>query len=222
MTANPFDTPSAIRYERAKTAMNREPNTIPEQELLSRIICGDMIGYETMFLRYYPTFFAFVRGMTKESALAEDITQNVFMKVWLNREKLDSTKSLKNYLFVLAKHEVYNHFRSKMRYSVPLGDVLASIEHGVMVGTRHGNETEDRIALTDTAAIIESIVDKMPPRRQRVFRMSRGENMPSSEIASELNLSVRTVEKHLELAVRELRTYLNIISMLALFWNLLP
>ncbi len=61
-----------------------------EEELLRQLIRGDIAGYEVLFHKYYPTFFAFIKGMTKETAVAEDIAQNIFMKVWLNREKLDA------------------------------------------------------------------------------------------------------------------------------------
>ena len=85
------------------TFVNCDPQ---EQDLLRQLIGGDIAGYEVLFHKYYPTFFAFIKGMTKETAVAEDIAQNIFMKVWLNREKLDAAKSIRNYLFVLAKHEI--------------------------------------------------------------------------------------------------------------------
>ena len=53
-----------------------------EEELLRQLIRGDIAGYEVLFHKYYPTFFAFIKGMTKETVVAEDITQNIFMKVW--------------------------------------------------------------------------------------------------------------------------------------------
>ena len=95
-----------------------------EEELLRQLIRGDIAGYEVLFHKYYPTFFAFIKGMTKETAVAEDIAQNIFMKVWLNREKLDAAKSIRNYLFVLAKHEIYNYFREG-RFPPPLLSVCA-------------------------------------------------------------------------------------------------
>ena len=74
----------------------------------------------------------------------------------------------------------------------------------------------------ETAEQVETIVGKMPPQRQQIFRMSRFEHMPSREIAEQLNLSVRTVDKHLELALKELRKYLNIIPAIIVFLDILP
>lgn len=99
-----------------------------EEELLRQLIRGDIAGYEVLFHKYYPTFFAFIKGMTKETVVAEDITQNIFMKVWLNRERLDAAKSIRNYLFVLAKHEIYNYFRTKSRTFTTLKEAIVQAE----------------------------------------------------------------------------------------------
>lgn len=84
------------------------------------------------------------------------------------------------------------------------------------------NEIEEKLDLAETAEQVEAIVGKMPPQRQQIFRMSRFEHMPSREIAEQLNLSVRTVDKHLELALKELRKYLNIIPAIIVFLDILP
>lgn len=200
------------------TFVNCDPQ---EQDLLRQLIRGDIAGYEVLFHKYYPTFFAFIKGMTKETAVAEDIAQNIFMKVWLNREKLDAAKSIRNYLFVLAKHEIYNYFRTKSRTFTTLKEAIAQTESkGGNLPSR--NEIEEKLDLAETAEQVETIVGKMPPQRQQIFRMSRFEHMPSREIAEQLNLSVRTVDKHLELALKELRKYLNIIPAIIVFLDILP
>ena len=197
------------------TFVNCDPQ---EQDLLRQLIRGDIAGYEVLFHKYYPTFFAFIKGMTKETAVAEDIAQNIFMKVWLNREKLDAAKSIRNYLFVLAKHEIYNYFRTKSRTFTTLKEAIAQTE------SKGGGKPAfaEKLDLAETAEQVETIVGKMPPQRQQIFRMSRFEHMPSREIAEQLNLSVRTVDKHLELALKELRKYLNIIPAIIVFLDILP
>ena len=202
------------------TFVNCDPQ---EQDLLRQLIRGDIAGYEVLFHKYYPTFFAFIKGMTKETAVAEDIAQNIIMKVWLNREKLDAAKSIRNYLFVLAKHEIYNYFRTKSRTFTTLKEAIAQTESKGGGGTLPSrNEIEEKLDLAETAEQVEIIVGKMPPQRQQIFRMSRFEHMPSREIAEQLNLSVRTVDKHLELALKELRKYLNIIPAIIVFLDILP
>ena len=150
------------------TFVNCDPQ---EQDLLRQLIRGDIAGYEVLFHKYYPTFFAFIKGMTKETAVAEDIAQT----------------------------------ESKGGGNLP-----------------SRNEIEEKLDLAETAEQVEIIVGKMPPQRQQIFRMSRFEHMPSREIAEQLNLSVRTVDKHLELALKELRKYLNVIPAIIVFLDILP
>ena len=95
-----------------------------EQLLLRQLREGDMGSYETLFHRYYPTFFAFARGMLKDAGAAEDIIQNVFMKIWIHREALDETMSIKNYIYVLSKREVFNYLRAKYNTSGKSGALL--------------------------------------------------------------------------------------------------
>lgn len=180
--------------------MEKESNREPENDsqLTGRLTEGDLESYRILFYRYYPTVLAFVRGMIKDLWTSEDIAQNIFMKVWLNREKLNKDQSIKNYLFVLAKHEVYNHFRSKQSKMVLLGELISDTRATSV-------DTEQQLNATQLSENVDRAIAHMPQQRQRVFRMSRQEYLSNGEIATRLGLSVKTVDKHIELALRELR-----------------
>lgn len=197
-------------------------STPEEQALLSRLIRGEIKAYEELFHRYYPTFQAFVRGILKDTFAADDIAQNIFLKVWINRERLDPNKSIRNYLFVLAKHEVYNQLRTRTRNFTSLQEVDNRTLHQAESAFPPGNEIEQMVDLHQTAERIEAIIVGMPPKRQEVFRLSRFEHLSNKEIAERMSLSVRTVDKHLELAIRELRRHLDVIPALILFFDILP
>ena len=149
-----------------------------DSSLISAVKKGDKGAYEQLFVRYYPTLLRFIHGMLKDNHMAEDIAQNIFMKLWIHREKLDSTQSLKNYLFVLAKHEIFNIFKAKRTTMLSLLPQLndLSIKH----------------------------ISTTPPPPQLIFRMSRCEHLSNREIAERLGLSVRSVDKHIELALKDL------------------
>ena len=114
------------------------------------------------------------------------------------------------------------HFRTKSRTFTTLKEAIAQTESKGGGNLPSRNEIEEKLDLAETAEQVETIVGKMPPQRQQIFRMSRFEHMPSREIAEQLNLSVRTVDKHLELALKELRKYLNIIPAIIVFLDILP
>lgn len=172
-------------------------NEPTEKDLILRLKSGDIGSYELLFRRYYPTFFSFVFSMVKNRHTTEDIVQNVFMKVWLHRDTLNENLSMHNFLYVLSKREVLNHFRSKYNL-VHLSD--KPLETGRTV-----NDVEERCAVSELDAMLQRIVECMPEKRRQVFVMSRMQHLTNREIAERLNLSVRTVDHHIELALKEIR-----------------
>ncbi len=172
-----------------------------ERNLLEGLIKGDMSSFRVLFDEKYTLFYAFINGMVKNSCIAEDIAQNIFMKVWINREKLDPHQSLHNYLYVLAKNEVRDHFRLK-----------SSTKHQEI-------QEEDRVFIQDFEGAMDVelmkervsvAVSEMPDQRRKVYLLSREQMLTNKEIAEKLNLSVRTVERHVLLALKDIRTYLSV------------
>lgn len=172
-----------------------------EQLLLRQLREGDMVSYEILFHRYYSTFFAFVKGILKDEGAAEDIIQNVFMKIWIHREALVETMSIKNYIYVLSKREIFNHLRAKYNTSVVLTEDMITLEHSSV-----HEETRDYRELCE---VVQNVIDAMPPKRKSVFCLSRFKSLTNQEIADKLGISIRTVEKHIELALRTFKEQLG-------------
>ena len=172
-----------------KFTFGRQQN---DSELISAIIRGDVGAYEQLFVRYYPTLLHFIRGMLKDDHMSEDIAQNIFMKLWIHREKLDSTQSVKN-----------NIFKAKRTTMLSLLPQLSDRD----VADR-GASAEEQYNYTELNALLMQGISKMPPQRQLIFRMSRYEHLSNREIAERLGLSVRTVDKHIELALKDLHSSL--------------
>ena len=175
-----------------------------DSSLISAVKKGDKGAYEQLFVRYYPTLLRFIHGMLKDNHMAEDIAQNIFMKLWIHREKLDSTQSLKNYLFVLAKHEIFNIFKAKRTTMLSLLPQLndRDIED-------RGYSIEEQYNYAELNELLIQNISKMPPQRQLIFRMSRCEHLSNREIAERLGLSVRSVDKHIELALKDLHNSIS-------------
>ena len=174
---------------------------IEEQLLLRQLREGDMASYEILFHRYYPTFFAFAKGMLKDEGAAEDIIQNVFMKIWIHREALVETMSIKNYIYVLSKREVFNHLRAKYNTHVVLTEDMMTLEHP----SEHEETQSDYRELREA---VQNVI-AMPPKRKSVFCLSRFKSLTNQEIADKLGISIRTVEKHIELALRTFKEQLG-------------
>lgn len=174
-----------------------------DKEITAGIINGDIEAYRKLFLKYYPTLLCFIRGFLKNIVSAEDVAQNIFMKVWMNRSALDERKSIKNYLFVMARNEVFNALKSAYRMSVELreeiGEDMAEVEES----------TDNDMNCSELDLNFRKEISRMPQKRREVFIMSRYCNLSNQEIADRLRISVRTVEKHIEVALKDLRKSLN-------------
>lgn len=168
--------------------------------LLADLLSGGAAvhAFECIFHKYYPMVFGFIRGMLKDEGMAEDVAQNIFMKLWINRSRLSKDTSLRNYLCVMARNEALNILKSKRASSIVL-------QPDVQEPKVHEPAVEDWYSFVETNARLHSDIESMPPQRRTIFKMSRYENLSNIEIAIRLNLSVRTVEKHIELALRDLR-----------------
>lgn len=163
-----------------------------EKELTESIKKGNTAAYRQLFLQYYVIILRFLERLVGESA--SDIAQDIFMKVWINRQRLDPDKSIKSYLYVLAKNEALNHIKRSGRYSDgSINEDLPSCEN-----------IEQKVEYIELRTALENRIEAMPPKRKLIFRMSRYSQMSNQEIADTLNLSVRTVEKHLELARKDI------------------
>ncbi len=176
---------------------------ISDTKAVGQLIKGNVSAYEFLFRKYYGTVYCFVRNMLKDRSAAEDIAQNIFMRIWLNRASLHPDKPIKHLLFVMAKNEALDVLKSKYSKSALLSTDVhdKELENG---------DADKRVMMLETASGIKDIIAKLPPQRRTVFVLSRYNNLSNKEIAGRLGLSVRTVEKHLELALRELRKALHL------------
>ena len=160
-----------------------------------------------------PTFFAFAKGMLKDAGAAEDIIQNVFMKIWIHREALDETMSIKNYIYVLSKREVFNYLRAKYNTHVVLTEDMMTLE-------RPSSIDEPTTDYRELREAVQSVINTMPPKRRSVFCLSRFKSLTNQEIADKLGISIRTVEKHIELALRTFKEQLGSFFALFVGWFL--
>ena len=160
---------------------------------------GDKKAYETMFRRFYPKVHRFVAMLLKNEDDADDVSQLIFLKVWNKREK-----------FILAKYTVINYISSK--HIIPIDiDSLPD---------RYANESSphDDVVAKDTQLLIDMVVESMPQQRQMIYRMSREQHLKNEEIAQRLGIQKKTVENHLNLALKEIKKALYLMILLPWHW----
>ena len=172
--------------------------------IADRIKAGDAGAFRSLFRLHYPSLLAFTEGFVKDRDVAEDIVQNVFMKIWVYRGSLDVSRPLRGYLYLLCRREMCNWFRRE----VTLQRFVVGMQREEVEKLAQP-EAVDATELEQLSQLAEKLIGQMPPKRRDVFVLSRREGLSIEEIAERLNISPRTVNKHIQLALRSMRAQLS-------------
>jgi len=185
-------------------------NPAEEQNILEAIRLNDRQAFEKIFRDSYKPLKAYAFRFVNDLATAENMVQDVFLKLWQNRHNLVITTSLVHYLFRSVRNHSLNHLE---KTRVRTGYLRMQLEKT--------QDEEDFSAFYPEIGLlekIESAISALPPKRQEIFRLAREEGLKYREIADQLNLSVKTVEAQMTLALRQLRESLKEYHHLVLFF----
>lgn len=167
---------------------------------------GDRSAFRDIFILFYPKVRTFVSRLIPDSDEAKDVAQSIFIRIWLNRERFTEVKNFDAYIFTLSKHTVLNHLDKARRKQDRQEDGTDEIYDLAL--------PSDKLEMLDMKRRIDNAVEEMPPQRKQVFTMSRILGMKNGEIADRLNLSKKTVENHINLALKEIRKKLPVLFLL--------
>lgn len=186
-------------------------NTDYEKILTEKISMGEEGAFRALFNIYYPKVLAFITCIVKEQSDAEDIAQDIFVKIWERREMLpDHVTSLTGYIYRMSRNAALN----KLRRSANLQYVSELDQHASDYSeSASGTEIENEYYAREKALFIRLVVNRMPKQRRLIFEMSRYHGLDNQSIADILHISKKTVENHLSLALKELRKALAIFAM---------
>lgn len=158
-------------------------------------------GFEILYKEYFEPLCAFVFGVLKDYDASEEIVQNLFVKLWIKRNRIPINTSVKSYLYQAAKNASLNlisHIKVKEKYKQYNQEVIVSSEGNFT------NPAEEN----DLSNTVQQAIDKLPTKRKEIFLMSRNEGLKNREIAEHLNISIKTVENQMGKALSTLRTEL--------------
>jgi RNA polymerase sigma-70 factor (family 1) len=167
--------------------------------LLLNIAAGDAKAFRQIFDCYSPKIFHFALKLTHSRAMAEEIVQEIFMKVWNNREKLSEIEFFPSYLYTITKNYSFNVLKRIAIEASANAKLVARLP-------LHHSETEERIICTDYENLLGRIVDNLPPQQKKVYSLCHQEGLKYEEAAERLNISRLTVKTHMQSALRTIKS----------------
>ena len=158
---------------------------------------GSRAAFDALYNQFVGKVHNFIKNISGDSALAEDITQEVFIKLWRRREELDPTLNIESWLFVCARNLFLNeirHRRHQDAFATEIKRVVSPVEESTM----------EQVLFHLTEKALADMVREMPPQRQKIFVLSKVRGLSAAEIASLMSISERTVENHLYQARKQM------------------
>jgi len=173
-----------------------------ERECLIALAAGDFNAFSVLYEKHRRALYFFALKLSKDTHKAEELVQSVFVTVWETRQTVDPEKSFGAYLFTIAHNRFYDMLRRRI------------IENCYADYVRHQNsqvandlekQTEDR----EINEIIDHLLQRVPERRQEIFRLSRDEHLSYKQIAEKLQISENTVDTQIRKVLNYLRKELK-------------
>ncbi|SFD46779.1 RNA polymerase sigma-70 factor, ECF subfamily [Chitinophaga sp. CF118] len=183
-----------------KGTLLEQDNLMDERELLRKVSASDETAFTVLFNNYYPLLSTHVFRITRSMPETEEIVQDVFFKIWMSRESLFNVENFKPYLWVIAKNQALNSLKKKARERNNQKTWLK-------------NEYKSVADTGDSQLIYHSLIDeaisKLPPQQQKVFLLSRREGLKQAEIAAQMDLTLSTIKKYIQLATEFISNYIR-------------
>ncbi|RNL55565.1 RNA polymerase sigma-70 factor [Pedobacter jejuensis] len=173
---------------------------INETALFAELAKGNESAFETIYHHYNKRLAPFVEKMVRSPELAEEIIQDIFVQLWINRHLLEDVKHPTSYLFNIATNKTLDYLK-KIANNAKLMDKIA------YRSTELINDTEERVIFRESAAIIEMAVSALPEQRRMIYHLSRNEGLTHEQIAERLNISRNTVKNQLVTALKSIRQF---------------
>jgi len=167
-----------------------------DMQLVESIKSSQVEAFKTLYYRYYNDLYRFFWLRTNSKDKAKDLSQDVFTRIWENRQKLDGKKSIKAYLYRIANNLVIDSFRKKSSQEIHFAEGFSAND----ISTEESLETDTAIKLA---------INNLPEKIHIVFILSRYHGLKYAEIAQTLNISIKTVESRIGQALHLLREELS-------------
>lgn len=181
-----------------------------EEQLLRRLAEGDAVAFREIYEQHQQTVFAFAFYLTKSKDLAEEVVQEVFIRIWEKKERLPENMSLLPYIKKMTQNHIFDLFRKASREQTLQRSLYHAMSSVLSLPV-------DELMEKELRKIYRGGIDQLPPQKKIIYTLSRDHNLSYGEIAEKLKISQNTVRNHMTEALRSVRNYIERHSVMLSF-----
>jgi RNA polymerase sigma-70 factor (ECF subfamily) len=156
--------------------------------------------FKILFTRFNKPIHDYVRAITGSHELAEEITQEIFIRLWRKRDSYNEIENMDHYIFRIARNECMRYFKKAAVETHMLRELQKRM-------TAESNNVTEYINYKESEGLLDKAIASLSPQRQKVYLLSRRQGLRIEEIAAEMQISYNTVRNHLVEALRQIRQY---------------
>jgi RNA polymerase sigma-70 factor (ECF subfamily) len=171
------------------------------QYLLARLHNNDERAFNKLYSTCFRPIYRRIFSLVKDEAIADELVQDLFLKLWQKREDIDPQQSFEAYLFTIAQHLVYDHFRRIAKNKRLVARLLLN-------ATDYYLHSDILLETKESRELLQKAIDQLSPQRREVFTRCKIEGKTYEETSLELGISVPTVNSHMTQSMKLVREYL--------------
>ena len=173
-----------------------------DTELATLLIRDNGAAFSELYVHYKDKLDYFCLHLLKSKEEANDIVQEIFIRLWESRSFINPELSFSSFLYTMARNRILNYFRD-----IDIDEKVKQILSAQKITEEEA--IDSKIIYTEYQMILQNAISQLPPQRQKIFNMSRIESMSHKEIAAELGISVNTVQEHISEALKFIKVYFS-------------
>lgn len=177
-----------------------KPEITDDSSLTLQVAEGSQEAFRILFNKYFDRIYGVAYSLTKSPVVAEDMTQDIFLKIWVKREMLTGIQRFDAFLFRVARNHILNELRNKVKEQ-------EFTEYLINFFRETGDNPQQHLIFRELEKVVEEALDKLPPQQRQIYKLSREDGLSQEEISAKLQISVNTIKQHMNRALKFIRHY---------------
>jgi RNA polymerase sigma-70 factor (family 1) len=173
-----------------------------EKDLLERVAAGDETAFRKVFHQYWDNIYGVALMLTKSEAMAEDMVQEIFVKIWQKKDRLPGVVNFTNYLFIIARNHIISELRRLSTHAPFQEELIRYFRDSAL-------SPEQELLKKESEELIQQAIERLPGQQQAVYLLGRDQGLSHEQIAERLGISKNTVRNHMARALQSIRAFLQ-------------